>query len=133
MSGAAVARLLDCSKDWISVTPKGKLLVRAMAMVFDRYLREDRARRLSLLGRVAVASPKQVAEWTHVQGAVHVTGNEGRTVSQLTHLTQRVCQLLNVVGPPTDMPWIGYVCDDHDRHGFHGGNLNRGGEERQLG
>ncbi len=39
------AGLVECSKDWISVTPKGKLLVRAMAMVFDRYLREDRARR----------------------------------------------------------------------------------------
>jgi len=39
------AGLIECSKEWISVTPKGKLLVRAMAMVFDRYLREDRARR----------------------------------------------------------------------------------------
>jgi oxygen-independent coproporphyrinogen-3 oxidase len=39
------AGLIECSKDWISVTPKGRLLVRAMAMVFDRYLREDRARR----------------------------------------------------------------------------------------
>jgi oxygen-independent coproporphyrinogen-3 oxidase len=39
------AGLIDCNKEWISVTPKGKLLVRAMAMVFDSYLREDRARR----------------------------------------------------------------------------------------
>jgi oxygen-independent coproporphyrinogen-3 oxidase len=39
------AGLIDCNKEWISVTPKGKLLVRAMAMVFDCYLREDRARR----------------------------------------------------------------------------------------
>ena len=39
------AGLIECSPEWISVTPKGKLLVRAMAMVFDRYLREDRARR----------------------------------------------------------------------------------------
>jgi len=39
------AGLIECNRDWISVTPKGKLLVRAMAMVFDRYLREDRARR----------------------------------------------------------------------------------------
>lgn len=35
------AGLVECSKDWISVTPRGKLLVRALAMVFDRYLRED--------------------------------------------------------------------------------------------
>lgn len=35
------AGLAECSKDWISVTPKGKLLVRALAMVFDRYLRND--------------------------------------------------------------------------------------------
>ncbi|HEX7155890.1 MAG TPA: oxygen-independent coproporphyrinogen III oxidase [Burkholderiaceae bacterium] len=33
--------LVECSKDWISVTPKGKLLVRAIAMVFDRYLSDD--------------------------------------------------------------------------------------------
>jgi oxygen-independent coproporphyrinogen-3 oxidase len=35
------AGLVECSNDWISVTPKGKLLVRAIAMVFDRYLSED--------------------------------------------------------------------------------------------
>ncbi len=39
------AGLVECSKDWISVTPRGKLLVRALAMVFDRYLRNDRASR----------------------------------------------------------------------------------------
>ena len=34
--------------DFIEVTPKGKLLVRAVAMNFDRYLREDeRVRRYS--------------------------------------------------------------------------------------
>jgi len=39
------AGLVECSKEWISVTPKGRLLVRALAMVFDRYLREDRRAR----------------------------------------------------------------------------------------
>jgi oxygen-independent coproporphyrinogen-3 oxidase len=39
------AGLVECGSDWISVTPKGRLLVRALAMVFDRYLREDRRRR----------------------------------------------------------------------------------------
>ena len=39
------AGLVECSKDWISVTPSGRLLVRALAMVFDRYLRHDRASR----------------------------------------------------------------------------------------
>ncbi len=39
------AGLVQCSKDWISVTPRGKLLVRALAMVFDRYLRNDRVSR----------------------------------------------------------------------------------------
>jgi oxygen-independent coproporphyrinogen-3 oxidase len=39
------AGLVECGADWISVLPKGKLLVRAIAMVFDRYLREDRRRR----------------------------------------------------------------------------------------
>jgi len=39
------AGLVECSQDWISVTPKGKLLVRALAMVFDRHLRNDRRSR----------------------------------------------------------------------------------------
>jgi len=39
------AGLVECTEDWISVTPKGKLLVRALAMVFDRYLRVDRRSR----------------------------------------------------------------------------------------
>jgi oxygen-independent coproporphyrinogen-3 oxidase len=30
--------------EWISVTPKGRLLVRAICMVFDRYLKAERAR-----------------------------------------------------------------------------------------
>jgi len=40
--------LVENTAEWISVTPKGKLLVRAVAMTFDRYLRADqRARRYS--------------------------------------------------------------------------------------
>lgn len=40
--------LVTLAEDAISVTPKGKLLVRAVAMNFDRYLREDeRVRRYS--------------------------------------------------------------------------------------
>jgi oxygen-independent coproporphyrinogen-3 oxidase len=39
------AGLVHCGKDWISVTPKGRLLVRALATVFDRYLRSDEASR----------------------------------------------------------------------------------------
>ena len=39
------AGLVECSKEWISVTPRGRLLVRALAMVFDRYLHSDRASR----------------------------------------------------------------------------------------
>ena len=40
--------LVEHTPEWISVTPKGKLLVRAVAMIFDRYLRADqRARRYS--------------------------------------------------------------------------------------
>ncbi|MFN3564633.1 MAG: oxygen-independent coproporphyrinogen III oxidase [Burkholderiaceae bacterium] len=40
--------LVELSTDWISVTPKGKLLIRAVAMCFDRYLQNDeRARRYS--------------------------------------------------------------------------------------
>ena len=36
--------LVELSPDWIVVTPKGRLLVRAIAMVFDRYMRERAAR-----------------------------------------------------------------------------------------
>jgi len=42
------AGLVEVTDDWISVLPKGKLLVRGIAMVFDRYLRQDqRLRRYS--------------------------------------------------------------------------------------
>jgi oxygen-independent coproporphyrinogen-3 oxidase len=34
--------LVDITPEWISVTPAGRLLVRAVCMVFDRYLREQR-------------------------------------------------------------------------------------------
>jgi oxygen-independent coproporphyrinogen-3 oxidase len=36
--------LVEVNPDWIVVTPKGRLLVRAVCMVFDRYLRERRSR-----------------------------------------------------------------------------------------
>ena len=36
--------LVDLTDEWISVTPRGRLLVRVICMVFDRYLREAQAR-----------------------------------------------------------------------------------------
>jgi oxygen-independent coproporphyrinogen-3 oxidase len=36
--------LVEIGPDWILVTPKGRLLVRPIAMVFDRYLRQARER-----------------------------------------------------------------------------------------
>jgi len=40
--------LVENTPDWITVSPKGRMLVRAIAMCFDRYLRADeRARRYS--------------------------------------------------------------------------------------
>jgi oxygen-independent coproporphyrinogen-3 oxidase len=36
--------LVDISDEWITVTPRGRLLVRVVCMVFDRYLREAQAR-----------------------------------------------------------------------------------------
>ena len=38
------AGLLSVGDRWISVLPPGRMLVRAIAMVFDRYLRTDRER-----------------------------------------------------------------------------------------
>ena len=40
----AAAGLLRIEGDWISVLPAGRLLVRGIAMVFDRYLRASRER-----------------------------------------------------------------------------------------
>jgi oxygen-independent coproporphyrinogen-3 oxidase len=37
--------LVELQPDWIVVTPKGRLLVRVVCMVFDRYLREHRQRK----------------------------------------------------------------------------------------
>jgi oxygen-independent coproporphyrinogen-3 oxidase len=36
------AGLLRIESNWISVTPKGRMLIRSICMVFDRYLRQDR-------------------------------------------------------------------------------------------
>jgi oxygen-independent coproporphyrinogen III oxidase len=36
--------LVDVGPEWITVTPRGRLLVRVVCMVFDRYLREAKAR-----------------------------------------------------------------------------------------
>lgn len=38
------AGLVEMDEEWITVLPPGRLLVRAVAMVFDRYLRESRER-----------------------------------------------------------------------------------------
>ena len=37
--------LLKIEREWISVLPPGRLLVRVISMVFDRYLRADRQRK----------------------------------------------------------------------------------------
>ena len=42
MERAALVRIED---DWLTVLPAGRMLVRAIAMVFDRYLRADRERK----------------------------------------------------------------------------------------
>ena len=36
--------LVDVTEEWISITPRGRLLVRIVCMVFDRYLRDAQAR-----------------------------------------------------------------------------------------
>lgn len=38
----AEAGMLTIDQEWITVTPKGRFLIRTIAMVFDRYLREKR-------------------------------------------------------------------------------------------
>jgi oxygen-independent coproporphyrinogen-3 oxidase len=36
-------RMLDLEKGWISVTPRGRFMIRSISMDFDRYLRNDRS------------------------------------------------------------------------------------------
>jgi oxygen-independent coproporphyrinogen-3 oxidase len=38
--------LVAIDDEWITVTPRGRLIVRAVCMVFDRYLRAERTRAL---------------------------------------------------------------------------------------
>jgi len=44
LEGLARDGLAELDGDWIRVTPRGRLLVRSVCMVFDRYLRETRQR-----------------------------------------------------------------------------------------
>ncbi|HET7365496.1 MAG TPA: oxygen-independent coproporphyrinogen III oxidase [Burkholderiales bacterium] len=44
LRGLQAEGLVDLTDEWITVTPSGRLLVRVICMVFDRYLREARAR-----------------------------------------------------------------------------------------
>jgi oxygen-independent coproporphyrinogen-3 oxidase len=44
LRGLQAEGLVDVTDEWICVTPAGRLLVRVICMVFDRYLREARAR-----------------------------------------------------------------------------------------
>jgi oxygen-independent coproporphyrinogen-3 oxidase len=44
LRGLQAEGLVEVSEEWITVTPAGRLLVRVICMVFDRYLREARAR-----------------------------------------------------------------------------------------
>ena len=44
LAGMAEAGLLTIDDQWITVEPRGRLLVRVIAMVFDKYLRADRER-----------------------------------------------------------------------------------------
>ena len=44
LEALAAEGLVEITPDWIVVTPKGRLIVRAVCMVFDRYLRASRER-----------------------------------------------------------------------------------------
>ncbi|HEX7465138.1 MAG TPA: oxygen-independent coproporphyrinogen III oxidase [Usitatibacter sp.] len=44
LRGLEADGLVEFDDEWIHVTPRGRLLVRAVCMVFDRYLRETRER-----------------------------------------------------------------------------------------
>jgi oxygen-independent coproporphyrinogen-3 oxidase len=44
LAAMQTAGLVHVSDDWITVLPPGRMLVRAISMVFDRYLRADRQR-----------------------------------------------------------------------------------------
>jgi oxygen-independent coproporphyrinogen-3 oxidase len=44
LEGMQEAGLVGVEKDWITVLPPGRMLVRAVSMIFDRYLRADQQR-----------------------------------------------------------------------------------------
>lgn len=45
LSAMQAEGLVELERQWISVTPRGRLLIRSICMVFDRYLRADQERR----------------------------------------------------------------------------------------
>jgi len=44
MKEMEAAGLLKVDREWITVLPPGRMLVRVISMIFDRYLRADRQR-----------------------------------------------------------------------------------------
>jgi oxygen-independent coproporphyrinogen-3 oxidase len=44
LDGMVEAGMVEITPQWLSVLPRGRMLVRAIAMVFDKYLRHDRER-----------------------------------------------------------------------------------------
>lgn len=42
LSGLAIDGLVELDQEWITVTPRGRMLIRNVCMVFDKYLRRER-------------------------------------------------------------------------------------------
>ncbi len=42
LSGLAIDGLVELDREWITVTPRGRMLIRNVCMVFDKYLRRER-------------------------------------------------------------------------------------------
>jgi hypothetical protein len=80
---------------WISVLPRGRMLVRAIAMVFDRYLRADRERtRYSKVGRCGAPS-------CVLPSAYFVTHHCGNTSPGLATVAATIGPCLKPVSSPS--------------------------------
>ena len=84
----AEAGLVEIGDRWITVLPPGRLLVRAIAMVFDRYLREDASTVMFLpLAHIFARAISVAAAMRRLASAMSVSPTSVRTVASIRSRT----------------------------------------------
>ena len=77
--------LVELEADWISVTPKGRLLVRAVCMVFDRYLRERQA---------GASYSKVISGDNNMKDAISILKSEHRSMSVILAAMKELARMV---------------------------------------